>query len=81
MRMFNPMIPLLALAALLAGCGSGQYRDTNPAVDARPECGGIQSGKTGEPVPAWCEREQGTTWSSGSDEDVELDFSGDKSDD
>lgn len=84
MRMSNPMIRPLALAsalALLAGCGAGEYHDTRAAVDARPECSGMQGEKTGEPIPAWCEREQGMSWSSGADEDVELDFSGDKGDD
>jgi hypothetical protein len=67
---------LLAAAVLVAGCGSVEYRDSNAAVDARAECLGMGSEQTGEPIPAWCKREQGTTWSSGSDDKIEVDFSG-----
>ncbi|MGQ4660826.1 hypothetical protein [Lysobacter sp. F6437] len=53
-------------ATLLSACGSMEYRDTNAAVDARPECDG-SVGRPGELVPAWCERTQEATWSSESD--------------
>ncbi|MCF7223691.1 hypothetical protein [Marilutibacter chinensis] len=63
------------LALLTGGCASVDYYDTNAAVDARPECTGMGHEKTGEPVPAWCEREQGATWSGGADDKMEVDFS------
>ncbi len=54
----------LAAAAALSGCGGVEYRDTNSAVDARPECA---SGplRPGEKPPAWCERSHSATWSTG----------------
>lgn len=59
-------LTVFTTAVLLTGCSSVEYRDTNDAVDARPECaGGV--GRPGEPVPAWCERTQETTWSTDSD--------------
>lgn len=74
-------IAVLPLACgLLAACGSVQVEDTNPAVDARPECTGNDRARSGEPLPPWCEREQSATWSSDSD-DAPLDFSGTKKDD
>ena len=84
MRMLNRAVPVLAMAslvALVAGCGAGQYHDTRAAVDARPECSGMHGEKTGEPIPAWCDREQGMSWSTEEDDEVELDFSGNKGDD
>ncbi|MBB1061576.1 hypothetical protein [Marilutibacter spongiae] len=80
MRILTPVLPLVLASGLLAGCGAGEYHDTRDAVDARPECSGMRGETKGEPVPAWCEREQGMTWSSDDDE-VELDFSGNKGDD
>ena len=62
----------LSATALLSACGSVEYRDTNAAVDARPECDGSM-GRPGEPVPAWCDRTQEATWSSES-ESAEIDF-------
>ena len=48
------LLSLVSVAALSA-CGGLQYRDTNAAVDARPEC---VSGplRPGESPPGWCER-------------------------
>lgn len=72
----------LSLSLALAGCASRpSYYDTNAAVDARPECTGMGNEKTGEPVPAWCEREQGATWSTDDDDKMEVDFSGKNDDD
>lgn len=71
----------ITVTALLAGCGSVEYRDTNAAVDARPECDGSQR-RPGEPVPAWCERSQEAAWSSESEsESTEIDFGGGSDDD
>ncbi|WP_148650600.1 hypothetical protein [Lysobacter capsici] len=58
------LVPLLAAVALSA-CGGVEYRDTNAAVDARPECA---SGPTrpGETPPAWCERKTEAKWNSDS---------------
>lgn len=72
---------MVATTLLASGCGSVEYKDSNAAVDARPEC--VDSGTTrpGEPVPPWCKREQAATWSSDSDADEQpLDLSG-KTDD
>jgi len=62
MRVAPVLIPLLAAIAL-SGCGGVSYRDTNAAVDARPECA---SGPTrpGETPPSWCERKQEVDWKS-----------------
>lgn len=68
------------LALMLGGCAGVDYYDTNAAVDARPECTGMGHEKAGEPVPAWCEREQGASWSSGDDDKMEVDFSGNDED-
>ncbi|MGH8083659.1 MAG: hypothetical protein ACREPV_00080 [Lysobacter sp.] len=65
-------ITAITSAALLSGCGGFEYRDTNAAVDARPECDG-SIGRPGESVPAWCDRVQEGTWSSDS-ESAEIDF-------
>lgn len=58
------IIPVLVAVALSA-CGGVDYRDTNAAVDARPEC---TSGPTrpGETPPAWCERKTEAKWNSDS---------------
>lgn len=69
------ILVLSAAVLVLAGCGSVEYRDTNAAVDARPECTGM-GGQPGEPVPEWCERSQEATWSSDDDSEP-LDFDGD----
>lgn len=57
-----PTVIGLAVVALSA-CGGVEYRDTNAAVDARPECA---SGPTrpGETAPGWCERKSEANWSS-----------------
>jgi hypothetical protein len=54
---------IAAATLLLAACGSVEYKDSNAAVDARPECekGSL---RPGESVPPWCEREQSATWGS-----------------
>jgi hypothetical protein len=73
----EPAMRLAMIAAttlLLAACGSVEYKDSNAAVDARPECaqGSLRPGET---APPWCEREQSATWSSDS-KDAPLDLSG-----
>ena len=55
-------------ALLLSACGSIEYRDTNAAVDARPQCVGMDDDAPGAPVPDWCKREQAATWRVGDDE-------------
>jgi len=62
MRVFTGLA-VLTLAAMLGACGGVEYRDTNAAVDARPECA---SGPTrpGETPPGWCERKLEATWNS-----------------
>lgn len=66
----------LSLSLMLAGCAGVDYHDAHAAVDARPECAGMGRDKTGEPLPAWCERTQGASWSSGGDDRMEVDFGG-----
>jgi hypothetical protein len=56
-------VAILAIAMLASACGSVEYKDTNAAVDARPECAGSDP-RPGEPVPSWCTRETSGTWSS-----------------
>jgi len=60
-----PALTALALAAALSGCGSVEYRDTNAAVDARPECASGPS-RPGETAPGWCERKLEAQWGSDS---------------
>ena len=67
---------LLSVALLANGCGSVEYKDTNAAVDARPECAGSDP-RPGEPVESWCKREKSGTWSSESKSEP-VDFDGDK---
>lgn len=55
---------VIASAALLfAGCGSYEYRDANPAVDANPLCVSRPS-QPGEPVSRDCERTREGQWRS-----------------
>ncbi|MGO4262969.1 hypothetical protein [Lysobacter sp. TAB13] len=49
------VIVSIAVAAALSACGGLEYRDTNAAVDARPECASGPS-RPGESPPGWCER-------------------------
>lgn len=70
------ILPLLAVALLLSACGSVQYRDTNAAVDARPECVGFDDSQPGAPVPEWCERTHEAVWSSDAN-DEPFDFGDD----
>ncbi|MGY0617995.1 hypothetical protein [Lysobacter sp. A378] len=72
MRLLPPVTLLATL--VIAGCSGVEYRDTNAAVDARPECSGADEGRPGEGVPAWCERSQEAVWSSDS-EPAGIDFS------
>ena len=67
-------LPLLGIAVLASACGSVEYKDTNAAVDARPECAGSDP-RPGEPVEAWCKREQSATWSN-RDTPEPVDFEG-----
>ncbi|MGO1069797.1 hypothetical protein [Lysobacter sp. CA199] len=59
------------IAAALSACGGLEYRDTNAAVDARPECA---SGplRPGETPPAWCERKVETVRSERPDEKIDF---------
>ncbi|MBB1089629.1 hypothetical protein H4F99_14180 [Lysobacter sp. SG-8] len=80
MHRLPPSLRAIATAVLLAGlaaCATGEYYDTNAAVDARPECAGMGTERTGEPVPSRCQREQGMRWDSDSDDKIEVDFSDD----
>ena len=58
-------ISILAAAALLAACGSVEYKDTNAEVEARPECD-KSSQHPGDVQAPWCTRTQGASWSSDS---------------
>ena len=50
------MLPACAIALMLAGCaGTGEYHDTNAAVDANPMCAS-RPDRPGEPVSRDCER-------------------------
>ena len=64
---------ILACTALLTACGSVEYRDTNAAVDANPQC--AHNVKPGELVAPWCKREQSANWDLGG-EGKPVDFSG-----
>ena len=66
------------IALLLSACGSVEYRDTNAAVDANPQC--EISEKPGELVAPWCKREQSANWELGGGESKPVDFGGDKDD-
>lgn len=63
----------IASAALLSACGSVEYRDTNAAVDANPQC--AIAPKPGELVAPWCKREQSANWELGG-KDTPVDFTG-----
>ena len=67
-----------AIALLLSAWGSVEYRDTNAAVDANPQC--EISEKPGELVAPWCKREQSANWELGGGESKPVDFGGDKDD-
>ncbi|MFL6591864.1 MAG: hypothetical protein ACJ8GK_04050 [Luteimonas sp.] len=67
-------LSLLGLVVLASGCGSVEYKDTNAAVDARPECAG-RDPRPGEPVESWCKREQSANWSN-QDTSKPIDFGG-----
>lgn len=69
------LLPIVAV--LLGACGSVEYRDTNAAVDARPECAGFDDSQPGAAVPEWCERTQGATWTRNPDDGEPIDFDGD----
>jgi hypothetical protein len=62
MRLMPAAIVVVA-ALLLGACGSVEYKDTNAAVDARPECDKA-SVHPGDVVAPWCTREQSANWSS-----------------
>lgn len=64
------IVCVLACLALLAGCANGEYRDTNAAVDARPECAGTENAKPGEGIPAWCARSSTVTWPASDSSEV-----------
>lgn len=68
-------IAIVAVAALVAGCGSMEYRDTNRAVDANPLCA-ARPDRPGEPVASECERKAEASWSSESKRGEPIDFSG-----
>lgn len=71
-------IALLGAIVLLASACSGvQYKDTNAAVDARPECTGADQARPGAKIPLECERKTEATWSS-DDAAKPLDFGGKK---
>ena len=67
-----------AVALLLTACGSVEYRDTNAAVDANPQC--AINEKPGELVAPWCKREQSANWELGGGKGEPVDFSGGKDD-
>ena len=63
----------IASAALLSACASVEYRDTNAAVDANPQCALTE--KPGELPAPWCKREQSANWELGG-KDTPVDFTG-----
>ena len=70
------LLPILACATsllLLAACGSVEYKDSNTAVDRRPECD-KGSQHPGDTVAPWCQRSQSASWSSDSKGGVSVDF-------
>lgn len=68
-------IAIVAAAALAAGCGSMEYRDTNRAVDANPLCAD-RPDRPGEPVAMDCERKAEASWRSDSGRGEPIDFRG-----
>lgn len=65
--------PLLIAATLfVCACGSVEYKDTNAAVDANPECVGAD-GRPGEATSPWCKREVRAEWKTGG-EGEKIDF-------
>lgn len=69
-------LPSLIVATLLASACSGvEYKDTNAAVDANPECVGAE-GRPGEATAPWCKREVSAEWKTGTDKGEKIDFSG-----
>ncbi|MDQ2701649.1 MAG: hypothetical protein M3Y70_02300 [Pseudomonadota bacterium] len=72
-------IALIAVVAtaLLSACGSVEYKDTNAAVDANPQC--VSEAGPDELPDPWCKRESSATWTIGG-EGEPVDFSGDKDD-
>src|SRR5690606_6705911 len=73
-------ISALWLAALAAGCGSYEVRDTNAAVDRNPMCAS-RPDRPGEPVASDCERETSATWSSERRDSPPVDFRRKRDDD
>lgn len=74
------MLPI-AVAVLLGGCATADYRDTNAAVDANPLCVS-RADRPGEPVSADCERKEEVRFDLDRKRDSEpLDFSGKPKDD
>ena len=71
-------LTVVAIALSSSACGSVEYRDTNAAVDANPQC--EISEKPGELVAPWCKREQSANWELGGGESKPVDFGGDKDD-
>lgn len=63
MRTLVCLLILSTSAVAVSACGGVDYRDTNPAVDARPECASGPQ-RPGETSPDWCKRETGARWST-----------------
>ena len=74
-------VVLVLSVLLLVGCGTVDYRDTTAAVDASPQCVGVEDDAPGAPVPDWCKREQTATWRMGDAPMPAPVFSGDDGDD
>lgn len=67
-------LPLLIAATLLASaCSSVEYKDTNAAVDANPQCLG-SADRPGEAVAPWCKRELKAEISTGKSQGEKIDF-------
>src|SRR5690606_33313945 len=73
-------ISALWLAALAAGCGSYEVRDTNAAVDRNPMCAS-RPDRPCELVASDCERETSATWSSERRDSPPVDFRRKRDDD
>ena len=74
-------LPLIVATVLVSACSSAvEFKDTNAAVDANPECINAE-GRPGEATAPWCKRELRADWTTGSDKGEKIDFSGKKDDD
>ena len=70
----------LPFCLLLTACSSVEYHDTTAAVDARPQCAGMDEDEPNTVLPDWCERTQSATWRLGDEGMPAPDFGGEDDD-